>query len=168
MALTLLLDGAGQDKVKPELVNKVNATITAVNELQGGTADQIPKKTDGTDFNFEMSNSVLPASGTANLKVKVVEIGDWDMDTDAQKNVTHGIADFKKIRSAYAIIRDDSDALYTPLDSFNNAGTPVRGHIAVFQSTTLRLDRTASESYDSTNYNATGFNRGWVAITYEG
>lgn len=153
-----------------DFYNKINAVINQFNAtLGGGTADQIIKKSDSADFNTAMVNSILPASGTANLKIKVIEIGDWNMDTTGSVNITHGVANFKKIRSVYAVIRDDGDTLYTPLisDSLPASSTGLRGQVAVFQSSTLRLDRLVSGVYDSASYDSTGYNRGWVTIIYE-
>jgi hypothetical protein len=166
MALTPIDYTAGQDSVA-NVYDKINAIITAVNELQGGTADQIYKKTNGTDFAFEACNSIIPASGTANLKVKVIEIGDWNMDATAQVTIAHGIADFTKIRSLSAIVRTDADSAYYNLVNGEIGASSGNTQIQA-QSTNVLLARAVGGIFDSTSFDSTAFNRGWITVVYEG
>jgi hypothetical protein len=167
-AIPLLDDAAGQDDVAAAVI-KLNTLITAYNEFQGGTTDQIYKKTNATDFNFEACNSILPASGTANLKIKVVEIGDWNMDSTATLAVAHGVSDFTKVRSMSAIIRKDDDATYYNLNHLTIAGTTDgSGQITSIDATNINLEVNASGFFDSTDFNATSYNRGFITIIYEG
>ncbi len=102
------------------------------------------------------------------IATKVVQIGDWDMDANATTTVAHGIADFKKIRSIAAMIRDDADNLYSNLMIVNfltaaNTG----GNVGSPDATNITLARITGGFFDGTDYNSTGFNRGWLTITYE-
>jgi hypothetical protein len=172
MALTPIDYSSGQD-LNSDVFDKINAIITAVNELQGGTADQIFKKTNSTDFNFEACNSILPASGTGNIKVKKVQIGDWNMDSTASVDVAHGVSDYKTILFVTARIRDDSDAIYSLLTSFGQNATAIgpgvdlNGKVVRWDSTNVVLTRETSQHFDSTDYNSTSFNRGDMFIFYE-
>lgn len=107
------------------------------------------------------------AVGTPNLRMKVIEIGDWDMDTDTNANVAHGIADHKKIRSISAIVRNDSDSSYHDLSQPLSDGT-VGGGIGSFNSVNIILSRTNTLPFATTDFNtSSAYNRGWVTITYE-
>lgn len=65
MALELLDNAAGQDKWT-EAYAKLNAAITAINELSAGSAGQSIRKTDGTDFNYEFFTPYELPSQTGN------------------------------------------------------------------------------------------------------
>lgn len=102
------------------------------------------------------------------LKKKVIPIGDWNMDSTTTVNVYHGLtlAEFKKIRGIDVIIRADNDADYRPINMADANG--LGGSIQLIGPDYVNILRNASPaSFDSTNYDSTGFNRGWVTITYE-
>jgi hypothetical protein len=98
------------------------------------------------------------------LLTKVVNIGDWDMDATASVNVAHGITS-TKIRSVEVWIREDTGNVMTPL-TYNTAGTP-SGYFT-YDGTNVILNRVAAGVFDSTSYNATSFNRGFITIEYLG
>ena len=106
-------------------------------------------------------------AGAHTMKCKVIDIGDWDMDTDATKNVAHGLStDYKKIRSVRAIIRNDTDVTYYPLDSAG-AGGSVAGGIVNIDGTNIQLIRETGGIFDGVGFTSTSYNRGWVFIWYE-
>lgn len=148
------------------------------------------------------SGEVATQAGTVFLMKKVIEIGDWDMDTTDSVNVAHGLT-LSKIINVRAIIRDDADTDRRPLDtpprmesdffSFTGNGTAifdikatVYGRISL-DSTYVVLERYADQTvadsgtsqgisflartsfvgqFDSSSYNATSYNRGWIVIEY--
>jgi hypothetical protein len=189
MPLSTIDYTAGQDNLT-QVFDKTNAIVTAVNEFHGGTTDQVFKKTNSTDFNVEPVNSILPDTGTPNLKIKVLEIGDWDMDTLTLCDVAHGISDYTKIRKVEAIIRNDANTELTPLIYMvHGLGTPTSfgGLIRSITGINIRLERISNTHaallfpdpsifgidpgtglFDNTDYDSTSFNRGWITITYEG
>jgi len=67
MPLDTLDAAAGQDRVVPEMVDKVNDTIDKVNEIDlhiaGGTTGQILQKTSNTDYDYVWTTKVVPSSG---------------------------------------------------------------------------------------------------------
>jgi hypothetical protein len=157
-----------------QVETKLDATIDKVNDIDanitGGTTDQVLKKTDASDYNYEYVNSILPDSGTNNLKVKVVEIGDWDMDADATKSVNHGLTK-TTIRAVSALIRGDSDGDRFPLDHMNFSDPTDgnnQGGVGFIGNTQVNLVRLTGGNFDSTSFNSTSYNRGWIYITYEG
>jgi hypothetical protein len=100
---------------------------------------------------------------TAALHRKILTIGDWDMDATLSVNVAHGLT-FTKIREVTVLIIDDASSKISPLNTSQPAG-----EVAGFwflDSTNVSIYRFAGGSFDSTLYNATSFNRGWVTIWY--
>ncbi len=103
-----------------------------------------------------------------------ISIGDWDMTAgtgSATVNVPHGLSDYKKIRSPSAFIFSDDDAVVSPgghpLDGpLSAANTAQQGGIQVVDNTNIVLVRLTGGVYDSTDYNATSFNRGYVKVPY--
>jgi hypothetical protein len=133
-------------------------------ELNDFTADTI---TANNGFIADYIDAASAAS-TAGLKYKVIEIGDWDMDAASTKVVAHGLgSDYKKIVSVSAIIRHDNDIDYYPINSF--LGTIMNAGVSSISAVNIALVRLASGSggfFDSTSFDSTSYNRGWVHIVY--
>lgn len=116
-------------------------------------------------------NSRVNSIGTT-LNVKVVQIGDWNMNYSASgsqtKSVAHGLSNHKKIRGISVIVRDDADSGYYSLqipDFFT--GTVLAG-VRSIDSTNINLSQmTSFTAFDSALFDATSYNRGWITITYE-
>jgi len=110
---------------------------------------------------------------TANVETRgkiitlIVDLGDWDMDLDQTLNRSHGVANFKRIRSVEAIIRDDSDNLYSPLAMFDTISEVVNGGINDINVVNIILVRLTGGFFDAIGYDATPFNRGFMKITYQ-
>jgi hypothetical protein len=106
------------------------------------------------------------------LRRKTVEIGDWDMNTAASATVAHGLSAtaWKNIRSVEIIIRNDvggTDAYYN--DSHDEATTSSgSGGVEVnkIDSTNVTLNRASPGAFDSTSFEDTSYNRGWVTVWY--
>ena len=113
----------------------------------------------GFQLNEALSKLFLPK--------KVVEIGDWDMDASQFKDVNHGIADYKKIRTISAIIIADDTINYFPIDTHQTLTGTTSGGITGFSSTAVTLFRVTGGFFDGVAYNATSFNRGFVTIEYQ-
>ena len=154
--------------------------------LNGSTSDTYQKNRgilQGTSGNlkFDLFNNVplfelrrigfRDASATESTKTilrkKIIEIGDWDMDATATVNITHGLPDFTKIRTIFAMIRNDNDLNYITLERTDLVGSTTDGIIDVINTTTIRLSRTTSGFFDNTLHDSTSFNRGWITIDYE-
>lgn len=101
------------------------------------------------------------------LNIAVVNIGDWNMQGGGFVTVAHGIADYTKIRSVDVLIRDDSATELRPLTIMSYlTGANNGGSINAITSTTINISAMVGGFYDSTAYNATAFNRGFITITY--
>ena len=98
------------------------------------------------------------------MNMKVLEIGDWNMDTTASVTVAHGITQ-GKIRSATAMIRHDteSNGIYN-LDRFLAGQTGVNGIVVTAAS--IQLSRATGGTFDASTFDSTSYNRGWITIWY--
>jgi hypothetical protein len=98
------------------------------------------------------------------LKFKVVEIGDWNMDSTASVSVAHGVSSEQNIRGVQVFVRHDTSSVIYPLTRASGASS-VSG-ISSVNATNVNLDRFASGAFDSTDFDSTSFNRGWIYIWY--
>ncbi len=98
------------------------------------------------------------------LRKVVLEIGDWNMynvtGTGSKEIdlVPYGI-DPEKVRSVFISIRSDAGTVFRDLY--------ISGHIVAWLSTGIEISREAAGTFDSTSYDSTSFNRGWITIEYE-
>lgn len=127
---------AGQDTMQ-DVFDKTNEVIDAVNEI---TFD-------------------------ATLGTKIVNIGDWNMDANTSVMVTHGVADYKKIRGIQIIIRNDADSAYFHFPYANSASE--EGGVSSISSTLITINRETGGAFDDPTFSTTSYNRGFVTITYE-
>ena len=100
------------------------------------------------------------------LLTKVIDIGDWDMDTDSFKFIPHGIAGGStKIKDVQVAIRKDSDEndIIWKIDS----GSPTTNGTLSWDDDNINPSRVAGELFDSTTYDETSYNRGEITIRYE-
>lgn len=122
---------------------------------------------DMRQFADDISDSFTFSGG---LNFKVIQIGDWNMDTTTTVSIDHGLSDYKKVRSISCIIRDDLDVDYSPLErqTTSGAGDLAGAIVGIIGTVTkVSLTRTTGGYYDgNTDYNATSYNRGWVTIGY--
>lgn len=107
-----------------------------------------------------------------NTKVATVEIGDWNMDTTSSTLINiSGFADWENIISVYVIIRNDADSSHYPLNTTTSTSDalPVGGVGAISSGLggTIRLVRTTGGFFDSTDFDSTSYNRGWLTVMYQ-
>lgn len=103
------------------------------------------------------------------IKKKIVNIGNWNMDSTDFVNVAHGISDFTKIRGIEAYIIDDGGINIYPLNMAYTTVTPVtavQGTIGSITTTTVSLFRLSGGAFDDANFDNGSYNRGWIHITY--
>jgi hypothetical protein len=146
--------GAAPSMTLQQIYSRVILFLTATDI----TADKILEKTANAGVGRETVDGSI-------VRTKIIEIGDWNMDTTASKDVTHGLPDFKKIRNVSAIIKRDDEAIYWNLASITSAGQ-LGGSVGALGTSVLTLYRVTGGNFDSTDFDATSFNRGWVYIDY--
>jgi hypothetical protein len=114
------------------------------------------------------SGGISYNSGTHSYMEKRLSIGDWNMNTGTSINIPHGLgSDWIKIRHVQAIIRNDDNDAYYPLDTVTSGGGSVAGNILHINSTNIRLTRGTTKFFDDTDFDSTSYNRGWVHFIYE-
>jgi hypothetical protein len=101
------------------------------------------------------------------LKWMVIDIGDWDMDTNSIKSVNLGGTgvDGDNIRYIEAVIRPDSGETQL-LRTIHNSESAGSGGIERWSTSSILLSREASGIFDSTAFDQTSYNRGWVTVAY--
>ena len=100
------------------------------------------------------------------LLTTVVEIGDWDMDNNAAKDVAHGL-DMTKIRSITGMIRNDPATSNLPIGIISSDGLAMHVYVDSINSTNITLERLPTPSiFDTANYSNTPYNRGWIVIQH--
>jgi len=167
-----------QAQVDTEIDNDIS-THAAVTSTHGASGDIVGendtqtltnKTIEGDGNTVTEVQSVKDQNGLATdgLECRIVEIGDWDMDTDATKGVTI-VAPGTTVRSIDVMIRADVATRLLPLNNAFTTGDPPDGGMADFDpvSGALTLQRTAGGQFDSANYNLTPYNRGWITVWYD-
>ena len=99
-----------------------------------------------------------------------LEIGNWNMDSDASVSVNHGLT-LAKIRTVFVLIREDGQAQSFPLDSYIDVeagGLNLASGYWKVTGTQVVLTRVTGGHFDGTDFNSTTApsNRGWITITY--
>lgn len=113
---------------------------------------------------YDKVNSLIDDYNDFQLKWKIINIGDWNMDTTPNVTVAHGL-DVTKIRSATFIIRNDAGTQFYPPASRVSSGLD-SAFFAYLTTTDVELFREAASDFDSTDFDATGYNRGYITIGY--
>lgn len=114
-----------------------------------------------TEHNTNGTHGAITTTSVDGFKKKVVDIGDWNMDTGATTTVAHGLT-LADIRLIQAFVRNDANTTYSCLEQGDSSSE----NPASAGSTNITLARTASGVYDNGNYDSTSYNRGWVFIWY--
>ena len=112
-----------------------------------------------TESNTSIINGHVINSDTAGRVNGEIEIGDWNMDLITNVGIPHTLSatEWITIRGAEVLIKDDGDAFYQSLSN---------GGLMGFGSSTFSLQRTVSGAFDSANYDATSYNRGFINFSY--
>jgi hypothetical protein len=140
-----------EEKMKTRIIGMVLGFVFIAANLNAANGDLVV-------------NGNVTVSGSVNgIKTKIIDIGDWNMDTSISKLVLHEV-DYTKIRSVSALIRDDA-GWACDFDISNTAETTSKS-AHVFSPTQIRLLRATAGPFDNVNYDATSYNRGWITITY--
>lgn len=133
----------------------IDSTGRINNDLTTGTAPfVITSTTVVTNLNAELHGG---------LKVKVIDIGDWNMDTTASVNVAHGLT-LANIRSVHVLVRNDADTSY--YDSIGWVSSLLADLFHSTNGTNVVPQRLTAGFFDSATFDSTSFNRGWVTIFY--
>ena len=142
------------------------------NSIKISTISGIDTLSNKTFSDAIIADGGIRTDGANTLKTKVIDIGDWNMyqtgggSGSDQIDINHGLT-LANIRQVRVLIRNDANTLY-----HHDGDAPIGGSGAVefgifnITSTQVRLITKIGGSFDSTDFNATSYNRGWITITY--
>jgi hypothetical protein len=141
--------------------------VTKAAELAGSSpGTQYIAITSTTDPDDRRLKPVLGANQS--IKTKVIEIGDWNMNQAVAgsntKNIAHGL-DLTKIKSVDVKVRNDAGTAVYSLSGYSSISADANGHF-VNAGNVVGVIVDAS-IFDSTDFDSTGYNRGWVTVTYQ-
>ncbi|MCT8340498.1 hypothetical protein MG296_10570 [Flavobacteriaceae bacterium TK19130] len=156
-------------------VDDIYTVLGKVESVDGGTGEVafysnlLP--TDGVDFSQRIAWKLDQVPDESNRVYRELEIGEWDMDTDDTKAVTHGLStdEFLTIRHMNVTIVDDLDNILTDFSSysFRNSTSPagITENKIQVNGTSFNLERLQDGMFDDTAYSGSG-NRGWIRFSY--
>lgn len=114
--------------------------------------------------NFIRKNTIVVIDRSVLLNF---EIGDWNMQSTTTLNIAHGLAIDDIVGTGKVLIKYDTGTQIIPLTISLLTGSNLSGDGDIsFSSTNLILERRSTGIFDSANFNATSFNRGWAPIKY--
>lgn len=125
-----------------------------------------PSGTAGDIVSFTTYKIPVVVGSTA-MFTKIIDIGDWNMDSTASVTITHGLT-LSKIRTVSVMVQGDDDlATYPRLfpDTYYS-GTNRGFFIGYIDATSVYIERLAASIFDATGFDDTSYNRGWITITY--
>lgn len=119
------------------------------------------KKAPSSDWAFDHKAAADDHHTPPELTLKVIAIGDWNMDSISQITVHHELT-LTTIRQVFVLIRDDNDNIFRPIFCADPAGT-CSGWFKMDVGDVV-LIRLTDGDFDNTWHSATSYNRGWVLI----
>lgn len=97
------------------------------------------------------------------VKIYIAPLGDWNMDATQEISLSkNGIATSNILSISAIITRDDATQSFFLTDASDTAPT---GYIYI-SGGEIFLFRSAGSRFDTVNYDSTGYNRGYMIITY--
>lgn len=125
------------------------------------------------DFAVRASGTLQTKFDDYGLRRTTVNIGDWNMDTTGSVKVDHGLEysdTWKGTRDLGIVIRNDADTIYYN-DTKTNTGAAEMTNVSIAVSGITNkkvvLVRKTSGSFDSSDFDSTSYNRGWITVWYE-
>jgi len=158
-----LRNNPGDNTGTPVNVNLVGDVMQLMEKIMaesGITPNGLP---DNEANGWQLYEALLLLTG-GGIRREIINIGDWDMDADGIVTVAHGLADYSKIKRVSVMIIPDAGSIILPLDCFD--GVSMSGGINQIDGTNIVLSRLASGLFDSTSFDSTSFNRGYILIDY--
>jgi hypothetical protein len=163
---------------------------------EGATQTLTGKTIQGTFLTVsiaEIANMNVERHG--GLRVAVVNIGDWNMDSTSSVSVAHGLT-LSKIRYVEVLIRRDDNLIYYPMQRHVSIGSlttsadadafygqpdadlinELKADINTLRpgawidnidATNVTIFRATGGDFDAATFDSTSFNRGWITIFWE-
>jgi len=114
-------------------------------------------------LNFLSDGTPPTLAEQGGLNRKVINIGDWDMNGQPTITIAHGL-DGTKIRNINVLIVQDNA---TDRHDFKAPGSSLSVGGGITQDgTNIIMTRASGGWFDTTDYDLTSFNRGFIVIDY--
>ena len=110
-------------------------------------------------------NSAADGIGVTIPRQKIVNIGDWNMDSDESVSVAHGLTFAKIVGLRGGVINDIGNTL-TPICWYQTTTATAAQISASVIGNNVVLNRLAGGIFDGTDYDATSYNRGYLILDY--
>ena len=117
----------------------------------------------------DVTGGLVNSKGTSSspIKMAVFEIGDWDMSATTSIDLTVGTITMTQITGTVAWIRNDANTSIQNLEFSASGVGNLGGRIDIQPSGGhVELVRFGTGPFDSINFNATSYNRGWLHVWY--
>lgn len=125
--------------------------------------------TDQFDIVEDKINAAIDAlnllSSTNSICIKILPIGNWDMDSTVSVSIAHGVSGAIVFCQALIINDNGTGSLNLETSASENTDYYPAGYWSVGP-TDIILIRANGRVFDSIAYNSTPFNRGYVIIAY--
>ena len=96
---------------------------------------------------------------------KVIQIGDWDMVAKDTIRVIHNLTFDNIIGVSFCSVRNDDNTIKYMAMGHDGATTDVQ--INQITTTYIVLKRSVTGTFNSTDFNATSYNRGFIYVLYK-
>ena len=145
-------------------------SVNRLGDIQRINVDATPTITE-LDFATRASGELQTKFDDYGLRRTTVEMGDWNMDSTGFIKVNHGLNysdTWKGTRHVEFTIRNDADTTYYVDGAFSSQAM-LADDIAVSGVTSKKVVviRREGASFDSSDFDSTSYNRGWVTVWYE-
>lgn len=121
------------------------------------------------DIVRDITDLYTRTGGSTGYVSETYEIGDWNMDSNTYKTVSYTTTQTGAPVAISGVIRNDS-GFYYPIHAtdIGSDGTTTEAsvNISSFGSGNIYMVRKTGSSFDGTQFDSTGYNRGWITITY--
>lgn len=105
----------------------------------------------------------IPTTDGRTILTKLIDIGDWNMDSTETIDIAHGLTS-TKIINVIGMVRSDDDSVRYGIDPGFSTGSRV--YVSETNAINVRLARAVGGGTDNAGYDATSYNRGWLIIQY--
>jgi hypothetical protein len=139
----------------------ITATASEINTACDGitaTASEINTACDGVTATATEINSGCDGMGVTIPRIKVIEMGTWDMDGNDALAVAHGLTAAKIVSVVARVVNDNASQYY-------DLAGDVYGSIQ-FNDTNIICTRTTGGNFDGVAFDSTASNRGYIVIFY--
>ena len=119
----------------------------------------------GANLTWEYNNIFMDINNVA-YRIKILDIGVWNMNNTDVKDVVHGFGDIRTILNITVMIYHDSTSFMYPLNCVSAGTGDVQGGIVALNVTEINLTRKVGGFFNDPAFNDPVMNRGKVFITY--